>query len=159
MKGKKGILKTFVVAITGFITALVLSNAIAASDSPVGYWKTVDDKTGLVLSVVEIYQAGNALHGKIVEIMPVLGQKPTDRCEKCRGALRDKPNLGMTIMWGMQQISNNTWGRGHVLDPKSGNIYQGTMTLINDGNNLHLRGYVGLPIFGRTETWDRTSKP
>lgn len=134
-------------------------NATAQNISPVGYWKTVDDKTGDILSVVQIYSAGNALAGKIVQIMPVLGQKITDRCVKCKGDMYNQPMMGLGIIWGMQQLNQITWGRGRVLDPKSGNIYRGTMSLINNGQLLQLRGYIGLPLFGRTETWIRTNRP
>lgn len=129
------------------------------TDSAAGYWKTVDDKTGEVLSVVQIYPAGNTLEGKIVTIMPVLGQKNTDTCVKCKGSLQNKPMLGMRIMWNMQQVSNDTWGRGRVLDPKSGNVYQGTMKLSSDGSKLKLRGYIGVPVLGRSQTWLRTNNP
>jgi uncharacterized protein (DUF2147 family) len=134
-------------------------NATAQTMSPVGYWKTVDDKTGEVLSVVQIYSPGDTLAGKIVQIMPVLGQKVTDRCVKCEGNLQNQPMMGLGIIWGMQQLNQITWGRGRVLDPKSGNIYRGTMTLVNNGQALQLRGYIGIPIFGRTETWIRTNRP
>jgi uncharacterized protein (DUF2147 family) len=91
--------------------------------------------------------------------MPVLGQKVTDRCVKCEGNLQNQPMMGLGIIWGMQQLNQITWGRGRVLDPKSGNIYRGTMTLVNNGQALQLRGYIGIPIFGRTETWIRTNRP
>lgn len=139
------------------IVLIFLTSPVFAANSPTGYWKTVDDKTGQVLSVVEIYQAGNTLEGKIVKIMPVLGQRPTDICVKCKGPMHNRPMMGLKVMWGMSQISPDTWGRGQVLDPKSGNIYRGNMRLTNNGNDLHLRGYVGLPMFGRSETWVRTN--
>lgn len=158
MKANKTTLKTFIRVLTGFITALFLAHAIAASDTPIGYWKAVDDKSGVVLSIIQIYPAGHTLQGRIAKIMPVHGQQSTDRCVNCKGARRNQPNLGMTMIWGMQQVSNNEWARGHVLDPRSGTIYQANMTLVDNGDKLRLRGYIGLPIFGRSTTWDRASK-
>lgn len=156
MKAKK----TAIQIIFGLAATLLFTAKIfAQNNTPVGYWNTVDDKTGQVLSVVQIYQAGSGLQGRIVAIKPVLGQKSTDICTKCKGQLQNRPMMGLGIIWGMQQVSANTWGRGRVLDPKSGNIYQGTMTVINNGNALRLRGYVGVPMFGRSETWIRTSRP
>lgn len=144
----------------GMLVSLLLSvQALAADNSPVGYWKTIDDKTGQVLSIVHIYPANNGLDGKIVQIMPVLGQKKTDICTKCKGEMANKPMMGLRVISGMQQTSDNTWSRGRVLDPKSGNIYQGNMALENGGQALKLKGYVGLPMFGRSETWTRTNKP
>ena len=149
-------MKSFAKLLIAAITFLVLTtHAFAANDTPVGYWKTVDDKTGEVLSIVQIYQADNALQGKIVKIMPVLGQKVTDRCVKCEGDLYNARMLGMVILWGMQQVDSSTWSGGRVLDPKSGNIYNGKMTLEDNGKLLNLRGYIGIPLFGRSETWIR----
>jgi uncharacterized protein (DUF2147 family) len=142
------------------IFSLIFSlSSIAANNSPVGYWKTVDDKTGEVLSIVQIYNVDNALEGKIVKIMPVLDQKSTDRCTHCKGELANKPILGLRILWGMQPIDDQTWGNGHVLDPKSGNIYRGKMMLIDNGEILRLRGYIGIPEIGRAQIWKRTGKP
>jgi uncharacterized protein (DUF2147 family) len=140
------------------ITVLFSSSIFAAMNSPVGYWKTVDDKTGKVLSIVQIYPVGNTLEGRVVRIMPVLGQKPTEVCEKCKGSLHNKPIMGMRIIWGMHQVSADTWTRGQVLDPKSGKTYQATLKLVNNGANLKLRGYVGLPTMGRSQTWARTTR-
>lgn len=142
------------------ISLFCLHTAFAAdNNSAVGYWKTVDDKTGQVLSIVQIYPVGNVLEGKIVTIMPVLGQKITDICRKCRGELHNQPMLKLRIMWNMEQRTDNVWDHGRVLDPKSGNVYQGKMMLNKDGTQLKLRGYVGIPVFGRSETWIRTDKP
>jgi uncharacterized protein (DUF2147 family) len=143
--------------LTALLLSLVALTSLAASNSPVGYWKTLDAKTGQVLGIVQIYPAGNGLEGKVATIMPVLGQKSTDICGKCKGAYHDKPILGMRIIWGMQQIAPDTWGRGKVLDTKSGNIYSGTMKVIDNGAHLQLHGYIGVSMFGRTETWIRAS--
>ena len=128
--------------------------------TPVGYWNTVDDKTGQILSVVQIYQEKDgSLSGKIVRIYPVLGQKTTDLCKECDGGLKDQPILGMKVMWAMLPDTSTpmVWNYGHLLDPKSGNIYSGKMTLANDGQSLVLRGYVIMPLLGRSETWQRTN--
>lgn len=154
MKGNK----LLIIAMAVIASLLTLKIFAAATDSPVGYWQTVDDKTGKVLSIVQIYSAGNTLQGRIVKIMPVLGQKSTDICVKCKGELRGRPMLNLPVIYGMQQVGANAWSRGHVLDPKSGNIYSGTMTLIDNGNRLKLRGYVINPLFGRSETWVRAGR-
>lgn len=69
-------------------------------------------------------------------------------------SLQSRPRLGLKIMYGFFYDDDNQWTDGEVYDPKSGNTYSGSMTLKSE-NRLDLRGYVGLPIFGRTSNWTR----
>ena len=62
--------------------------------------------------------------------------------------------MGMIIMYNFKYDDENKWDDGNIYDPKSGNEYSGTMTLTSK-NNLNLRGYVGIPLFGRTSNWSR----
>ena len=68
--------------------------------------------------------------------------------------LRSRSRMGMVIMYNFIYDDGNVWDDGNIYDPKSGNEYSGTMTLTSE-NSLDLRGYVGIPIFGRTSTWSR----
>lgn len=132
------------------------SGASSALDSPIGRWKTIDDHTGQAKAVVEIRETGGELEGRIVQLFdpPV----PHPECIKCTGALKNKPVMGMRILWGMRQ-NGSEWTGGHILDPESGDIYRCTMTLENGGKVLRLRGYIGLSVFGRTEKWVRVEDP
>jgi uncharacterized protein (DUF2147 family) len=69
-------------------------------------------------------------------------------------ALRSRSLLGLTILKGFRHEANGRWTDGQIYDPNSGKTYRGTITVIDD-NTLDLRGYVGVPLFGRTETWRR----
>lgn len=126
--------------------------APAGFDIPVGRWKTIDDKTGHAKAIVEIHESNGELNGRIVEIFHPPAPNPL--CLKCTGALKNKPVMGMRILWGMRQ-NGSEWTGGRVLDPESGNIYRCTITLENGGKALRVRGYVGLSVFGRTEKWVR----
>ena len=125
----------------------------------IGYWYTYDHKTKTVLSEVQFQaEKDGTLQGKIVKIMPVLGQKPTDRCQRCTGDKHDQPIQGMVIVCNMKQsgdASQLLWEHGRALDPKSGKVYRGKMWLTDNGCKLHLRGYIGFSLFGRTEVWNR----
>ena len=59
----------------------------------------------------------------------------------------------------MQQLQANEWGNGYIIDPKNGEIYHCKMTIDPDGNTLQVRGYIGIPLFGRTQTWTRITNP
>jgi uncharacterized protein (DUF2147 family) len=68
--------------------------------------------------------------------------------------LRSQTRIGKVIMTGFVFNEKNTWDSGQIYDPKSGKTYNGTITLTSK-NRLDLRGYVGLPIFGKTSNWTR----
>lgn len=140
----------------GIAILLCVSFVKAATNTAVGYWQTIDDKTGKALSVVQFYKAKDGtLSGKIYRILPAPGQKPHDKCVACSGDLHNKPILGMRIIWGMQDMGDGKYVGGRALDPKSGSVYRARMTVIDNGCKLNLRGYIGIPLFGRTETWNR----
>lgn len=130
--------------------------APSALNSPLGSWKTIDDKTGQPKAVVEVREANGEFEGYIVQLFnpPV----PHPECIKCTGALKNKPVNGMRILWGMRQ-EGSEWTGGHILDPENGNVYRCTFTLDNGGKELRIRGYVGFSVFGRTEKWLRVEHP
>lgn len=138
--------------------ALLISFTVARAmpGSAVGYWQTIDDKTGKALSVVKFYkESDGTLSGIIDRILPVAGQNPKDRCVACEGDLHNKRILGLRIIYSMQPMGDGKYVGGRALDPKSGSIYRARMTLVDNGCKLNLRGYIGIPLFGRTETWNR----
>lgn len=133
------------------LLACLASLAAAADPSPVGLWTTIDDRTGKVRSEVRIYERDGALHGRIEKI--ILPGKH-DRCVACTDERRDQPALGLVIIRNMKS-DGDAWTGGDVLDPENGKVYTATLRLEGEGKVLKLRGYVGLPMFGRTQTWTR----
>lgn len=123
-----------------------------AMASPVGCWKTFDDKTGEAKSIVAIHERKAVLYGRIEQVFhpPV----PHPLCIRCSGDLKNKPVVGLQILWGMRK-DDKEWSGGRVLDPESGDVYRATMKLEDGGKVLLLRGYIGFSIFGRTEKWVR----
>ena len=81
------------------------------------------------------------------------GKPKTDPLNPDEG-LRDRKRLGMKIMYNFEYDKDNDWDNGRIYDPKSGNTYRGTITMISK-NRLDLRGYVGISWFGRTSYWTR----
>jgi uncharacterized protein (DUF2147 family) len=130
--------------------SLVARNA-GAAEAPVGQWKTVDEKTGAVRSVVEIYDQGGKLFGKIVSLT-----KPTDEqgkprtCTKCTGPDKDKPIVGLIIIKDLSP-GGDRWKGGTIMDPDDGKIYKAE--LWTDEGKLKVRGYLGM--FYRTQTWQK----
>ncbi len=132
----------------------LLPMAAFAQNSPVGKWRTIDDKTGKVKSIVEIYDAGNGMiAGKVVELINS-DKGPNAVCDLCKGDNHNKPITGMVIAWGLKQ-EGQTWDDGKILDPKTGKIYSAKMTPVEGGKKLEVRGYMGFSLLGRSQTWIR----
>ncbi len=120
--------------------------------SPVGYWKTIDDKTGKPKAVVEIYEENGKLYGRIVELIREPGEDLDPICEKCPGDKKGKPIRGMVILWDLKKKGDHEWGGGKIMDPKNGKVYSAKIELAEDGT-LRVRGYLGFSLLGRTQVW------
>lgn len=133
---------------------LAMPAAWAQSTSPVGTWKTIDDKTGNPKALVRITEDGGVLTGKIEKLFRGPEEDQNPMCVKCEGARKDQPIIGMTILSGLKK-DGNEWTGGEILDPAAGKTYRSKATLKNGGNTLEVRGYIGTPLLGRTQTWMR----
>jgi len=114
----------------------------------IGQWKTIDDSTHKARSIVEIYIIKNKLYGKIIEIFPQQGKTTTPICEKCRGALKNQPIVGLQIINGLS-LKDGKWQSGEILDPNNGKNYSCKIWL--ESGKLKVRGYIG--FFFRTQEW------
>ena len=139
------------------LAALLLAGASAtvfAQASPVGVWKTIDDETKQEKSIVRIADNGGVLTGRIEKLANP--DKPDAVCDKCTDARKDQKILGMTIVEGVKKAANEDyWDGGTILDPNKGEVYKVRMTPADGGKKLEVRGYVGMPLLGRTQTWIR----
>lgn len=117
-----------------------------------GTWNSRDEKTGEIDSVVEIYEKNNELFAKIIDITDP--ELKNGLCTKCKGSKKDKPALGMNILYKLTK-KDNKWIGGYGLDPRTGNYFNVYIKLVKP-NKLKVRGYAGIPLFGKTVYWDRT---
>lgn len=137
--------------------ALMLSFAAWGADpaSPVGLWKTIDDKTKMPRSLVRIVETNGVYEGRIEQL---LNRQPDDDpqnlCRACPGDLKDKPLVGMTILTGLKK-DGDVYAGGEILDPKNGKSYRCKMETIEGGKKLSVRGFIGISLIGRTQTWLR----
>lgn len=139
------------------ICALALAGAGVASadmESPAGVWKTIDDKTGKERSLVRVVDNNGVFEGKVEKIFEQPGDDPNHLCKKCEGERKDRPIIGMTFLWGLKK-DGDLYSGGEILDPKNGKIYRAKMKMIEGGRKLEVRGYIGLSLFGRSQTWIR----
>jgi uncharacterized protein (DUF2147 family) len=134
------------------LAAAILAHAQAPS--PEGYWKTIDDKTGEAKSIVRIAAGGDTLGGVIEKLFRKPGEIQDPVCKACSGERKEKRIIGMTILWGLRR-SGEGWDGGSVLDPANGKIYRCKLALSRDGQSLTVRGYLGISLIGRSQTWQR----
>jgi uncharacterized protein (DUF2147 family) len=131
--------------------ATLLPFAASAAD-PTGRWKTIDDETGKVKSIVEITRATDGtLQGKVVEVLQS-DRGPNPTCDKCSGANKDKPVKGMVILWGLKP-DGDEWTGGTVLDPAKGKTYKSKVEMLDGGNKLGMSGCIA--FICRQQVWVR----
>ncbi|MCI0471916.1 MAG: DUF2147 domain-containing protein [Candidatus Aminicenantes bacterium] len=150
---KELIKKAFLAAVVFLIAAAV--GIPAGNMSPEGFWKTVDDETKEVESIVKLWVEKGELKGKIVKIFPKPGEDPDPVCDKCSGKLKNVRVIGMNFMWAFQKAKNK-WINGKIVDPDNGKTYNCQLEITDSGKKMEVFGYIKL-IFkiGRSQTWIR----
>jgi len=151
MNAKTSGLAAFALALCMAATA-----ALAQASSPAGLWKTIDDTTKKEKSLVRIVESNGVFTGKVEKIIDP--DAPKDAvCKECSDERKDKPILGMTILREVRASGDDktVFAGGDILDPNNGKVYKVKLTLIDNGAKLDVRGYIGLPLLGRTQTWTR----
>jgi uncharacterized protein (DUF2147 family) len=116
----------------------------------VGRWQIVDSD-GALGGKAETYLVNGKLFGKVTELRP--GHTPKDVCEKCSGEYKNQVILGMVFMRNFHPDGDD-WVDGTVVDPENGKEYKGKLWAVGN-DKLGMRGFVGISLFGRTETWTR----
>ena len=134
--------------------AVVMAPALAQDSSPVGLWKNIDDVSGKPKALIRISESNGALQGKIEKLFRPADQDQNPKCDKCTDARKDQPIVGMVFMSGLKKDGDEYTG-GEILDPDNGKIYKSKMELADGGKKLKVRGYIGVPMLGRSQTWVR----
>ncbi len=140
--------------LASLIAVVASAPACAQDDSPVGLWKNIDDVTGKPKALIRITEDKGEVRGKIEKLFLAAGEDPNPRCEKCQGTNKDRPVVGMVFMSGLRK-NGEEYSGGEILDPDSGKVYRSKLTLVEGGKKINVRGYVGVPMFGRSQTWVR----
>jgi len=134
-----------------FLAALAVWATDAALLTPIGRWKTIDDKTGKPKAIVQIYQENGKLYGKIEATLQPDAKK---FCEKCKDERKDKPVIGMVIVRGLV-LHGEEYSGGDILDPDNGSVYRCKLRLTDHGSKLSVRGFIGFSLLGRSQVWTR----
>lgn len=146
-------MKRLLVFITMAFTALAFTKKqTTEADAIVGVWKN-----GEGTAMIKMYKNGDKYQGKIVWLKepndPTTNKPKTDKNHPDE-AVRNRPIIGLINSWGFVYKGENVWDDGKIYDPKNGNTYDCTIKL-KSPNTLNVRGYVGVSLIGRTDTWTR----
>ena len=125
-----------------------------AQATPVGLWRTIDDESKAEKSQVRISDVGGVLTGKVEKIADPAKQDST--CLECSDERKGQKVLGMTIIRGAKpDADKGRWDGGEILDPNNGKVYKLLLKPIDGGKKLEVRGFIGVALLGRTQTWIR----
>lgn len=140
--------------------ALAVCMAAAAAShaqmSPVGLWQSIDDATGKPKAEIRIEaKADGQLSGVVLRALSAT-PNPEPLCVLCADDRKNQAKIGMEVIRGGSKVEGkDVWEGGKILDPENGKEYKLRMTPVDGGRKLEVRGYVGAPILGRTQTWLR----
>jgi uncharacterized protein (DUF2147 family) len=138
------------------LTALSPLGSAATVDlsSPAGLWAPTDGQ-GRPLGLVRIFEQDGAFYGRIEPSSPA--DDFSARCTRCTGDRKDQPIIGLVIMRHLK-LKDDEYVGGDILDPETGGVYRCKFYLTDGGRKLRMRGYLGVPILGRTLTWVRVNQ-
>ncbi|MFZ6674539.1 DUF2147 domain-containing protein [Undibacterium sp. Xuan67W] len=141
---------------TGIAALLLLciSSGAFAQDTPIGLWKNIDDKSGKPKALIRIVENSGELTGKIEKLFLEPEEEQNPKCDKCDGVNKNQPIIGMTILFGLKK-DGDEYNGGRILDPANGKLYRSKLSVTDNNKKLNVRGYIGTPLFGRSQVWVR----
>ncbi len=137
----------------GLWAAAVLSHAADPLNGTV--WKTIDDKTKQAKAIVKFTELKNGTLN--ANIHSVLTPGEENACKKCQGPYHNKSLKGLTIVHRLKNVGGQSYEGGTILDPQSGKTYKLKAEIVDGGKKLNLRGYLGISVLGRNQTWIRVN--
>jgi uncharacterized protein (DUF2147 family) len=143
-------------AVFGCLLMLAAPDPVRAADadmSPIGTWLT--ERGG---AKIEIANCGSKLCGSIVWLKAPLDAQGRPKLDSRNPdeSLRSRNMIGLPLLSDFVRSGDgsNVWQDGRIYDPDDGKTYKCTLTLVDD-HTLNVHGYVGISLFGKTQTWTR----
>jgi len=146
----------FIVAVfAGLLTPLPSHAQPGRVPAPLGWWLDPTGRAGILIA-----PCGTQLCGHIDWLKHPLtpqGQPKTD-IHNPDASLHSRPICGLPMVWGFVPDNGGGWAGGWIYDPEAGKTYKSIMHVQADGS-LRVRGYIGIPLLGRSEVWTRPPAP
>jgi uncharacterized protein (DUF2147 family) len=140
--------------ITLIAFGLASGPALAGADTTAaGFWQQVDND-GHVGGWFYFAKVNGRYQGRLVKMFGKPGEPTFVVCAKCTGKQKNAPMLGLVIVKDMKR-NGLKYEEGSILDPRDGTVYHAQMELSADGQKLSVRGYLGIPLLGQTQVWNR----
>jgi uncharacterized protein (DUF2147 family) len=150
--------RTLMIFAMGVALLLASTVHVQSPDSVVGKWWNEEKDAH-----IEIYACDGKLCGKIIWLKEPnfpdndpkgMGGKPKTDRENPDASKRERPILGMNIVWGFAPSGENLWEGGFIYNPRDGKTYKCKLTLENP-DRLKVRGFIGVSLIGKTNIWTR----
>ena len=154
---------TAAVSLTSLNALAVDTDTASGNPPPInGYYLAHADKTGFARAIVRIDRLPDATYsGTVAKILPRPGYTPRIICTGCAGRYNNQPITGMNVFQHVVRSHEKPtlYEGGKVLDPVSGRQYNALITSSKNGDTIKVRGYLGVPLMGRTAYWMKTNDP
>jgi uncharacterized protein (DUF2147 family) len=131
------------------------SASTTEGDQILGVWLTGTGKAHIKIT----RYGDNKYGGKIIWLKePTRADGSVKKDEKNPDKAKQANNImGLNNLLGFTYAGGKEYEGGSIYDPENGKTYKCVMTL-SDANTLKVRGYVGIQMLGRTDTWKRVTE-
>ena len=142
--------------VLGLVWAASIPPAAAGARlaSPVGLWEPLDG-AGKPLGLIRIFEVGGLYYGRIEPSSP--GDDRNARCTLCTDDRHNQPIIGLVLMRHLR-AQNGAYVGGDILDPDTGRVWGCSLRLTDGGRRLIMRGFLGISLLGRSQTWQRVEE-